>query len=116
VLHFDQAWTYMYKGYTVPAYRGKRLHAVGMCRALRAFTEEARKADLVRGLHQLCLASFGVTHGLSHFREVYMLRAGGRSFTYATRAAGITASGSNRPLPTWRWSDVSLEPHKHLNS
>src|SRR5258708_710886 len=31
VLHFDPAWTYMYKGYTVPAYRGTRRHAVGMC-------------------------------------------------------------------------------------
>lgn len=42
VLHFDPSYTYMYKGYTVPAYRGARLHAVGMCQALRAFTAEGR--------------------------------------------------------------------------
>src|SRR5258706_15130859 len=27
-LHFDRAWTYMYKGYSLPAYRGKRLHGI----------------------------------------------------------------------------------------
>src|SRR5258708_6874298 len=43
VLHFDPAWTYMYKGYTLPASRGKRLHAVGMCCALRALTHEGQE-------------------------------------------------------------------------
>jgi hypothetical protein len=86
VLHFDRAWTYMYNGYTVPAYRGKRLHAVGMCRALRAFTEEGKKGLIS------CVASnnFASLHSVTRmgyriFGEVYLLRAGGRSFTYATR-------------------------------
>ena len=43
VLHFDPTYTYMFNGYTAPAYRGMRLHAVGMCQALRAFTEEGKK-------------------------------------------------------------------------
>ena len=38
-LHFDPAWVYMYHGYTQEADRGHRLHAVGMAKALRAFTE-----------------------------------------------------------------------------
>jgi hypothetical protein len=86
VLHFDPAYTYAYKGYTVPAYRGKRLLAVGMCRALRAFTE-AGKQGLIS-----CVASnnFASLHsvgrmGCRSFGEVSMLRVGSRSFTYATK-------------------------------
>ena len=36
---FDPAWVYMYKGYTLPEYRGQKLHAVGMARALAEVTE-----------------------------------------------------------------------------
>jgi hypothetical protein len=43
LLHFDPAYTYAFKGYTLPEYRGKRLHALGMCRALRALNEEGKK-------------------------------------------------------------------------
>lgn len=39
-LRFDRDWIYMYKGYTDPAYRGQRLHAIGMFRALQAWCEE----------------------------------------------------------------------------
>src|SRR5262249_9363805 len=31
VLHFDSTYAYIFNGYTVPAYRGLRLHAAGMC-------------------------------------------------------------------------------------
>ncbi len=36
-LHFDPAWAYMYRGFTNPAYRGQRLHAIGMTMALAAY-------------------------------------------------------------------------------
>jgi len=39
-LHFDPIWVYMYHGYTRPEYRGKRLHALGIARALTAYGEE----------------------------------------------------------------------------
>ncbi len=42
-LHFNPEWIYMYKGYTLPAFRGKRLHAIGMARSLQAFTEKGYK-------------------------------------------------------------------------
>ena len=87
VLHFDPAWTYMYKGYTMPAYRGRRLYAVGVCRALRALTEEGQEGLIS------CVASnnFASLHSVTRmgykiFGDVYMLRAGGSSFTYATRS------------------------------
>ena len=34
VLHFDDAYIYMYKGFTHPNYRGQRLYATGITRAL----------------------------------------------------------------------------------
>jgi hypothetical protein len=40
MLHFNPRWSYMYKGYTHPAYRGKRLHGIGMGRACQALTDE----------------------------------------------------------------------------
>jgi hypothetical protein len=92
VLRFDPAYTYMYKGYTAPAYRGKRLHAVGMCRALRAFTQEGGK-----GLVSYVLANnFGSLKSVARmgyriFGEVYLMRVGGRAFAHAT--AGCAAYG-----------------------
>jgi GNAT superfamily N-acetyltransferase len=32
-IHFSPAYVYMYKGFTLPEYRGKQLHAYGMARA-----------------------------------------------------------------------------------
>ena len=37
---FNPQWVYMYKGYTMPQYRGQKLHAAGMARALAAVTTE----------------------------------------------------------------------------
>jgi hypothetical protein len=86
VFHFDRAYTYMYGGYTLPAYRGKRLHAVGMCRALRAVTEEGKKG-LISNVFSNNFASLqSVTRmGYRIFDEVYLLRAGNHCFTYATK-------------------------------
>jgi len=85
VLHFDRAYTYMYKGHTLPAYRGKRLHAVGMCRALRAITEEGKKG-LISNVFSNNFASLqSVTRmGYRIFGEVYLFRAGNHCFAYAT--------------------------------
>lgn len=40
---FNPGWVYMYKGYTLPNYRGQKLHAVGMTRALATVTEEGHE-------------------------------------------------------------------------
>jgi hypothetical protein len=39
-MHFDPASVYMYHGHTMPAYRGQRLHAIGMGRALKAYVDD----------------------------------------------------------------------------
>lgn len=36
-LRVDPGWVYMYRGFTHPAHRGRRLHAIGMTRALAAY-------------------------------------------------------------------------------
>lgn len=42
-LHFNDDYIYMYKGFTLAAYRGHRLHAIGMTRALAAYKEQGFK-------------------------------------------------------------------------
>jgi hypothetical protein len=44
--HFDPDYVYMFKGFTLPAFRGKRLHAIGMARALEAYTALGSKGIL----------------------------------------------------------------------
>ncbi|PYN35234.1 MAG: GNAT family acetyltransferase [Candidatus Rokuibacteriota bacterium] len=87
VLHFARVYTYMYKGYTLPAYRGMRLHAVGMCRALREFTAEG-KAGLISYVQSNNFASLRSVARMGYriFGEVYLLRVGGRRLTYATKS------------------------------
>ena len=91
-LHFARGWIYMYKGYTLPAWRGKRLHAVGMCRALRALTEEG-----ANGLIS-CVASnnFASLHSVTRmgyriFGQAWLARIGGIAATGAS--AGCRAYG-----------------------
>ena len=85
VLHFDRGYTYMYNAYTLPAYRGKRLHAVGMCRALRAITEEGKKG-LISNVFSNNFASLQSVARMGYriFGEVYLFRVGSHCFTYAT--------------------------------
>jgi len=86
VLHFDPAYTYMFNGYTAPAYRGLRLHAVGMCQALRAFTEEGKKGliSYVQSNNFASLRSVA-RMGYRTFGSIYALRVGGVAFSYATK-------------------------------
>lgn len=84
-LHFDPAYTYMFKGYTLPEYRGKRLHAVGMCRALRALTEEGRKGLVSYVLSNNFSSLKSVARmGYRIFGEVYLVGAAGQRFARAS--------------------------------
>jgi hypothetical protein len=105
VLHFDRAYTYMYGGYTLPAYRGKRLHAVGMCRALRAITEEGKKG-LISDVFSNNFASLqSVTRmGYRIFGEVYLFRAGNHCFTYATNGCRNYGCWVEAPGPGAAWA------------
>lgn len=85
LLHFDPAWVYMYKGYTLPAYRGKRLHGIGMSLAMRAFTEQGSRGliSYVKSNNFQSLRSIA-RMGYRIFGDVYALRAFGRAFTWAS--------------------------------
>jgi hypothetical protein len=99
VLHFDPAYTYMYKGYTLPAHRGKRLHAVGMCRALRAFTGEGQ-AGLVSYVLSNNFPSLKSVARMGYriFGRVRLFGAAGRYFAHASR--GCRAYGFWVSCPT----------------
>jgi len=62
-LHFEPQWVYMYKGYTHPNYRGQRLHAIGMAKALEAFSNEGYKG----------LISYVATNNYASLKSVYRM-------------------------------------------
>jgi hypothetical protein len=84
-LHFDPAWVYMYKGYTVPAYRGQRLHGIGMSMALAACTERGARG-LISYVRSNNFQSLRSIHRMGYriFGDVFALRARGRVLTWAT--------------------------------
>jgi len=62
-LVFGPGYVYMSTGYTLPDYRGERLHGIGMARSLAAYKEEDRKA----------LISFVDASNLDSLKSVYRL-------------------------------------------
>jgi hypothetical protein len=84
VLHFDPAYMYMYKGFTLPAYRGQRLHAIGMTRALAEYRARGYKG-LISWVEWNNFASLRSTRrmGYQEFGTVSMIRMFGRYVTSA---------------------------------
>lgn len=85
ILHFDSAYAYMYKGYTLREYRGKRLHGIGMARAMDAYVREGRRG-LVSVVDAANFASLRSCYRLGYrsFGQLVYARIAGRYFTYAT--------------------------------
>jgi hypothetical protein len=80
-LHFDPSYAYMFKGYTAPAHRGKRLHAFGMCQALRTLTEEgARGLVSYIACNNFASLKSAARMGYRIFGDIYLLHAAGRPF------------------------------------
>ncbi len=84
-LHFDRAWMYMYKGYTLRSHRGKRLHGIGMCRALYAYTEQGHRG-LISYVRSTNFESLRSTERMGYrtFGDVYIAETTGRPLTWAT--------------------------------
>ncbi len=85
VLRFSERYVYMYKGFTHPAHRGRRLHAIGMTRALAAcqargylgivsYVEATNFASL-RSVYRMGYADFGA---------IALLGLGGRFLMHAS--------------------------------
>ena len=97
-LDFDPAYAYMHTGYTHADYRGQRLHAIGMTRALQALTDEGSRGlvscvdtDNVRSLRS-CYRM-----GYSRFGIIRVLGKGEWAWSHVSTgcaAYGFTLSSS----------------------
>jgi hypothetical protein len=85
VLRFDDSHVYMYKGFTDKRYRGQRLHAIGMTRALQHYLDagyrgivsyvESTNFDSLKSCFRM---------GYEVFGSVYVVRIFGRYFAWAS--------------------------------
>ncbi len=85
VLRFSDHYIYMYKGFTHPAHRGQRLHAIGMTKALEIFLArgyrgfvsyvEATNFSSLRSCYRMGYADFGT---------VAILRLGARGLAHGS--------------------------------
>lgn len=84
-LNFDSSWVYMYKGFTLPDYRGQRLHGIGMSLALKACTERGKHGliSYVRSTNFRSLRSIE-RMGYRIFGDVYVIRHQDRTWTWAS--------------------------------
>jgi hypothetical protein len=83
VIHFDDEHIYMYKGFTHPKHRGKRLHAVGMSRALEAYVAKGYKG-IVSYVEWNNFASLKSCYrmGYTDFGTVYVARLASNYFLH----------------------------------
>ena len=85
VLTFHSSYAYMYKGFTDARYRGQRLHAIGMTRALQHYSRhgyaglvsyvEADNFDSLKSCFRM---------GYSVFGSIYVVRLFGRHFAFSS--------------------------------
>ena len=92
LVQFDPAYVYMYKGLTLDAYRGRRLHAIGMTRALAAYQARGFKG-LVSYIESDNLNSLKSAYRMGYvdFGRVFIIRVLGRRVTF--RTPGCAAFG-----------------------
>ena len=85
ILGFAGGYTYVYNAYTRPAYRGKRLHAVGMCRALRELHSEGKRGLVALVDSKNFASSRSTTRmGFRNFGRVFLLYLGRYSKSFVT--------------------------------
>ena len=98
VLHFDPAWTYMFKGFTLKSHRGKRLHGIGMTFALAHYTQAGARG-LISYVEFNNLMSLRSVERMGYrvFGDIFVARIGGRERFLSTpgcRPYGFSLSGS----------------------
>ncbi|MEW6439965.1 MAG: GNAT family N-acetyltransferase [bacterium] len=84
---FDRSYRYMHKGFTHPAYRGRRLHAIGMAKACEEYTRRGYQGFL----------SLVEAHNLSSLRSCYRLGYEPVGNIYTGEVLGRYRSYSDRP-------------------
>lgn len=78
VLHFGPRYVYMYKGFTHPDYRGKRLHAIGMTYALMVYRSKGYQG----------IVSYVESNNFSSLRSCYRMGYKNIGSVYAVRIFG----------------------------
>jgi len=84
-LSFSDQYVYMYKGFTHPLHRGRRLHAIGMTRALDSYLARGMKG-LVSYVESNNFASLKSCFrmGYVEFGSIYVLKLFGLCLTHPT--------------------------------
>ena len=85
VLHFADGYVYMYKGFTDTRYRGQRLHAIGMTRAL-SITSMPGYRGIVSYVESTNFDSLKSCDRMGYqvFGSVYVVRIFGRYFAFSS--------------------------------
>jgi hypothetical protein len=85
LLHFAPGYVYMYKGFTLPRYRGQQLHAIGKTRALRHYLSKGYDGMLshVESTNFDSLKS-AARMGAEMFGSIYVVRIFGRHFAFSS--------------------------------
>ena len=110
VIAFDDTWirfssdfVYMHKGFTLPRYRGQKLHALGMARAAIEATERGRRGliSFVEAHNKASLRSVNRL-GYRIFGTCFKLRLPGKTLTFRTRGCapfgfGLVVEGAPDP-------------------
>src|SRR3990170_889706 len=115
MLEFADGYVYMYKGFTHNAYRGQRLHAIGMTRALQHYLDtgyrgivsyvESTNFDSLKSCFRM---------GYQVFGSVYVVRIFGRSFAWASPGCDefkfrVTSKEPRAPLSARELQPVPVE-------
>ncbi len=101
VLHFAPGYVYMYKGFTDSRYRGQRLHATGMTRALEHYLArgfrgivsyvESSNFDSLKSCYRMGYRVFG---------SIVLVRLFGRYFAFSTPGCKAFGFRVRRAVPS----------------
>lgn len=86
IFHFDASYSYMYRGYTLPAYRGKRLHGIGMARAMDALVRAGSRGlvSVVEATNTASLTSC-FRLGYQSIGRIWCVRLGARRLAWSSK-------------------------------
>lgn len=103
LLHFDPRWVYMFKAFTHPDHRGRKLNGVNITLALARYRAEGA-AGMLSYVNASNLASLRSSHGMGQedLGSLYVLRVLGRCFIHPDKGCvkhGLSAEQAPRPAP-----------------
>ena len=111
-LVFAEGWAYMYKGYTAHSHRGRRLHGIGMARAMDAYVREGYRGlvSYVDAANDASLKSCARL-GYRTFGTLLAAKVGGHWITHATPGCAPYGLRLERRLAqSAPHTDVGMQP------